>query len=79
MCPEVKQAQGYLKFYRLEQLCESDQSNRSPWNCTLLHVNECSHLPLGHCLVPGWPIPHWGVTLSSLVATIGVLLFVFSC
>ena len=30
--------------------------------------NECSHLPLGHCLVPGRPIPHWGITLSSVVA-----------
>ena len=30
---------------------------------------ECSHLPLGHCLVPGWPIPHWGITLSSVIAT----------
>ena len=30
---------------------------------------ECSHLPLGHCLVPGRPIPHWGITLSSVIAT----------
>ena len=29
---------------------------------------ECSHLPLGHCLVPGRPIPHWGITLSSVNA-----------
>ena len=30
---------------------------------------ECSHLPLGHCLVPGRPIPHWGITLSPVIAT----------
>ena len=30
---------------------------------------KCSHLPLGHCLVPGRPIPHWGITLSSVIAT----------
>lgn len=30
---------------------------------------ECSHLPLGRCLVPGRPIPQWGITLSSVIAT----------
>ena len=30
---------------------------------------ECSHLPLGHCLVPGRPIPRWGITLSYVIAT----------
>ena len=29
---------------------------------------ECSHLPLGHCLVPGWSIPYRGITLSSVIA-----------
>ena len=37
---------------------------------------ECSHLPLGRCLVPGRPIPHWGITLSSVVATMRSFLHV---
>ena len=40
---------------------------------------ECSHLPLSHCLVPGRPIPHWGITLSSVIATRRSFLRVFGC
>ena len=45
-------------------------------HATLLY--ECSHLPLGRCLVPGRPIPHWGDTFSSVVATRHSLLRVHS-
>ena len=31
-------------------------------------LDECSCLPLGCSLVPGQPIPHWGITLSFIVA-----------
>ena len=32
-----------------------------------------------YCLIAGWPIPHWRVTLSSVTATIGTLCSMLSC